>query len=215
VLVHAARALEPDFDLQTETIPLGDIKLPNPIIAYDELLDRHINGSLSKIHGDLHLGNVLIGPNHSACLIDFAHTRDGHTLFDWATLETSLLSDMVMPAVGTSWDDTRRALEAIANLNASAPVHETDPGIARLLEPVVAVREIVKDCLAEGNWDEYFIPLALCALRATTWETIPVASRRLMFLVAALAMHELRHRLRGKGADETPFPDESDITDSS
>ena len=44
---------------------------------------------MSKIHGDLHLGNILIGPAGDAWLIDFEWTRLGHTLLDWAGLEAA------------------------------------------------------------------------------------------------------------------------------
>ncbi len=79
-LKHAASALEPTFDLRAETIPgVASIeRLPNPILAYDALLDRTIRGSFSRIHGDLHLGNILVGPNDTPFLIDFAQAREGH-----------------------------------------------------------------------------------------------------------------------------------------
>jgi hypothetical protein len=212
-LSHAARTLEPDFDLQATTIPWNSQKLPNPLIAYEALLDRHVNGSLSKIHGDLHLGNILVGPNNSAWLIDFAHTRDGHTLFDWATLEVSLLGDAVMPAAGESWQAARKVLDHLAALNAHTPLEEADPNVSSALSAVAALREIVQECLmTEGDWSEYYIALASCALRAVTFDTMSIGGRRLMFLLSALAIHELRQKFR-PGSMDTPSPDESDVTE--
>jgi hypothetical protein len=213
-LIHAARTLEPDFDLQANSILHGEQKMPNPLIAYESLLDRYVNGSLSKIHGDLHLGNILVGPNNSAWLIDFAHTRDGHTLFDWATLEVSLLGDAVMPTTGEGWDNARYILHHMAALNARTTINEPDPHVSSAMAAVAALREIVNECLTtEGDWSEYYIALSLCSLRAITFETMSIGGRRLMFLLAGLCIQELRNKYRSSSSMDTPSPDESDLTD--
>lgn len=217
-LIHAIRALEPDFDLDTDKLSVGDEdfeKLPNPIKTYESLLDSHINGSLSTIHGDLHLGNIMVGPNNSAFLIDFAHTRDGHTIFDWATLETSLLSDLVMPAAGQSWDDARKVVRHLYEMNRNHERLDADSPITKALAPIIAIRDIVRKCLSvPDHWAEYYVAMTLCSLRAISWETMPVESRRLLYLVAALSLHELRTRFRITGETQTPTPDETDITRS-
>jgi hypothetical protein len=188
-------------------------KIPNPISSYEELLDSYINGKLSTIHGDMHLGNVITGPNRSAFLIDFAHTRDGHTVFDWATMEISLLSDLVMPAAGESWDDARAVLQHIQQLNGGQPAPDSDSSIATAMEAVTEMRKVVRECLlSEEDWAEYYVALALGSLRAITWETMPIAGRRLMFLVAGLAINELRTRHRPGGEGITPTPDETDFS---
>jgi len=216
VLDLAARSLEPDFDLTSETIPSSGPmeKLPNPLLFYDGLLDRWVNGSMSKIHGDLHLGNILVGPNNSAFLIDFAQAREGHTVFDWATLELSLLSEVVMPVAGESWNAAREVLTYIPS-NARGTLPQINLTIANAMNPVVAVRNIVQECLETPNsWSEYYVALALCALRAVTWDTMPIGGRRLMFLVAAMAIKDLHQRLRHTGATATDEINETDVTDS-
>ena len=195
-LLAAARSLEPDFDLESETIPgIGKPEhLPNPIRAYEDLLDRYVDGTLSKIHGDLHLGNILVGPNASAFLIDFAQTRNGHTLFDWACLEVSLLTDVVMPVVGNDWWSVRLVLRYLASLHKDTPDSGV-PALNDVMQHVLAVREIVKDCLArEGSWSEYYMALTFCTLRAFMWETLSLGARRLMFSLGGLAIHEMRAR---------------------
>jgi hypothetical protein len=194
-LLAAAQALDPDFDLSAEMIPgIGKPeRLPNPILAYDDLLDRYLDGTLSKIHGDLHLGNILVGPNGSAFLIDFAQTRNGHTLFDWASLEVSLLTEVVMPVIGDDWYSVRLVLRYIAALPGNLP--DTVPALNTAMQHIVAVREIARECLARDNsWSEYFIALAMCGLRAYTWDTLSLGARRLMFCLTALGIHELRSR---------------------
>lgn len=196
-MTHSVRALEPDFNPEAEKIPFtqdGAIeRLPNPLFAYEELLDTYIGGSLSTIHGDLHLGNIMIGPNNSAFLIDFAHSRDGHTLFDWAMLEISLLREVVMPTVGDSWDDARVVLKHLYTINQQEPVNG-EPPLNNALSVIVEVRKIVEECLArEGRWSEYYIALALTCLRAISWEAMSMGCRRLMFLLSALSIHEIRN----------------------
>ncbi len=208
-LLRAVSSLEPDFDYRAASIPvLGrPDTLPNPIYAYDDLLDRYVNGSFSKIHGDLHLGNILVGPNSSAFLIDFAQTRDGHTLFDWASLEISLLNDIVMKAAGDSWQTAREVLRLIAALNAGTGTGITAASAS--MHPVSAIREIVRECLAvPDQWDEYYIALAMASMRAFTWDTMSVGGRRLMYLLAALTIHALQHKLSGAGSFDTLSTDQ-------
>jgi hypothetical protein len=187
LLMGMIRALKPDFDPTAATVPSLPPyeRLPNPLHHFDTLLDMTVYGSLSRIHGDLHLGNILLGPNNSAFLIDFAQARSGHTLFDWATMEISLLNDLVMKTVGESWADARRVLTRVAALDGSfAP--PPDPTMDDVLSPLESLRDIVLGTLANQNdWSEYWIALAFCALRTLHWETMPLGSRRLMYLLAA------------------------------
>lgn len=216
ILFLAAHALEPDFDARAEMIPgfnKGE-KLLNPLIAYEDLMDRYVNGSLSKIHGDLHLGNILVGPNQTPFLIDFAQTRNGHTLFDWACLEISLLNDVVLPVLGEDWESARQVMRVVAALPEFHLPPDTHVMLAEAVRPLLSVREIVRECLATSeNWSEYYIALALSALRAVTWETMSIGGRRLMFLLSAYAISQLRSRLRQAGSLDTLSNDETDVTD--
>ena len=214
LLLDSARALEPDFDLDSRWIPVGKNRIPNPLFAYEDLLDRHVNGSLSKIHGDLHLGNILVGPNNSTWLIDFAHTRDGHTLFDWATLEVSVLGDAVMALAGDNWEAARKIVTHIAALNTHAMPILKNTDLTTAIASIATIREIVRECLTENdNWYEYYVALALCSLRAITWPLMSLGGRRVMFLISGLAIFELnRKTYQGSGAD-TLSPDETDMTD--
>jgi hypothetical protein len=212
----AVRGLEADFDVHAQFVRGGDgplEKLPNPLLGYDDLLERYINGSLSKIHGDLHLGNILVGTNDSASLIDFGQARDGHTLFDWATLEISILSDVVMVAAGGTWDNARAVLRYIHALNHNQPMPTQQPKIAEAMAAVVTIREIVRELLnPDESWAEYYAALMLCALRAVTWaDTMHPGGRRLMFLVAALSLWQFQP----KGNGMTPSPDDTEAGDLS
>ena len=214
-LNHIIQELNPDFSVDGEKIRGDDNiyeKLPNPLFAYESLLDNYINGSLSTIHGDLHLGNIMIGPNQSAFLIDFAHTRDGHTIFDWANLEISLLSDVIIPQFCETWDDIRDVLRYIIAMNKGDYFPQPDSDLAHTLSSVMQVRSIAQECLIdESNWTEYYVALAFCSLRATSWESMPIVPRRFMFMLSALCFNELRTRFMMTSEGETPTPDATDI----
>jgi hypothetical protein len=216
LLLNAARALEPDFDLLATLIPIfrGEPLAPNPLNQVEVLLNRQIDGSLSRIHGDLHMGNILLGPGQSAFLIDFACARSGHTLFDWATLEISLLNELVMRQAGTSWADARRVIERVAALRGAETA--PDPLLDDALSPVESLREIVGASLAAPEeWSEYWVALALCALRAVTWETMPISGRRLMLLLAGYCCGLLLARGGGRAGDTLSGGIETDYGDSS
>ncbi len=187
-LFEAVSALEPDFDPHESAIPFqADMPLTNPILSCKLLLERQINGAFSHIHGDLHLGNILTGPGDIPFLIDFEHTRRGHTAFDWASLEISIWAEMAAPLVEPTWEGARMLGEWMLALlqNRSLP----DSLLGQVLSVIAAVREIAELCLRDpSKWDEYYAALAMCALRAVTWEkTMGLTARRAMLLLAALS----------------------------
>jgi hypothetical protein len=191
VLLEQVMALEPDFDVTEMDIPAPEPvkRLPNPLRYVEMLLNQQMSGNLSIIHGDLHLGNV-IGRGDDAWLIDFALAREGHTLFDWATLEISLLSSFVSVYMPDGWDGvwgTVRLLQAVNRFDLEA-LPQNNP-VASALRPVVTLRRIVEENLARPDyWPEYYVALTMLALRGISWDTVSVAVRRLLFLTSAVAI---------------------------
>ncbi len=199
ILQQQVQALEPNFNVLAEYLPYssgGVERLPNPLRRYNRLLEQRVIGTLSTIHGDLHTGNILIGSGGDAWLIDFEWTRDGHTLFDWAVLEISLLIDHVMPSIGKGWDEVWQAVRLLDVLNRKG--HLGDMGLSPLVQafrPIGEVRTIVAELLAERDkWAEYQVALAFCALRVIGWTNRPLTARRLAYLASALAMGASRDR---------------------
>lgn len=194
LLFQQVADLDPDFDPGQERLsaPAGfDYSLPNPLRRYPNLLQRQITGSLSTIHGDLHVHNILVGPGGNAWLIDFAQTREGHTLFDWGVLEVSLLSEYIAPHLRSEgWADVWAAITLLFEISQTGRLGQTTDSLSHALTAIVAVRDIVADCLADADdWREYYVALALCALRGMRWaKTVSLAGRRLLFLTSALAM---------------------------
>jgi len=195
LLTESLEQLEPDFSPRARWIPLDMLQIPNPLVHYGELLDRTVNGSFSRIHGDLHLGNIVIGPKEQPWLIDFSATQDGHTLFDWATLEVSLLGDVIMPQVGNTWQNARQVLVYLAAMTAQMPVTGMKTDVFIGMSAISSLREIVNECLTDpGDLMEYQIALGMCALRAITFPGMSLGGRRLMFLLSGLMLMELNQR---------------------
>ena len=189
-LTNAVRELEPDFDIQSEYIPLNENRIENPLAFYARMLEETIDGTFSTIHGDLHPGNILIGANDSALLIDFARTREGHTIFDWATLEMSLLSEVLIPLVENDWNELRQLAVYIRHINQNDTLPDAPDDIRDALQAVLAIRRIVRECLANADKPvEYYIAVAMCGLRAMTWATMDQASRRLMYLISGVMVN--------------------------
>ena len=193
LLYQQVAELEPPFDITANRLPSYSgfpVHLPNPLMRYLNVLQRRVSGTLSIIHGDLHLHNILVGSRGNAWLIDFALTREGHTLFDWAVLETSLLIELVAPALSSdSWEELWPVLRLLLEMGISGQPPEGRLPVEIALHPVATVRQIVAECLAEpDDWREYFVALSLCALRGLGWPTVPLKAKRLLFMVSALAM---------------------------
>lgn len=216
-LLDAVRALEADFDLKGELISVGQHRLPNPLKSYMVMLEQPIEGALSIIHGDLHPGNILIGPNQSALLIDFAHTRSGHTLFDWANLEVTLLADIFTRNIQFDWNSVREVFEYIYSAYNGESLQEDAPIEAHAIQQLIgSLRRIVRDCVSSpGKLTEFYVGVFFCAMRAVTWEnTLTLAARRLLFLVAALAVEEFRKEVKPDSYDKSSNATATDQTRS-
>lgn len=210
-LMSSLMHLAPDFDVQGNNITVNNISMPNPVKYYSPMLDANVIGTISTIHGDLHLGNILIGPSDSALLIDFARTRDGHSIFDWANLEISIMNELVIPKIGNTWDDVRRLTTYLAGID-NPEIMDTIPAdIQDALKAIIALRQIVAQSLMDAKWHEYSLALAFTALRAMTWETMPLNSRRVMYLISAISMYHFNQREGGSESDHTPSPDSTDF----
>ncbi|HEX3051425.1 MAG TPA: Clp protease N-terminal domain-containing protein [Aggregatilineaceae bacterium] len=205
-LLRAVQDLEPEFDLRSDRIPSGHEAvpdLPSPLLRINRLLDRQVSGFLSTIHGDLHLGNILVGPRGDAWLIDFAWTREGHSLFDWALLEMSLLVEVVAPLAPAGWDGVWGTISLLHAINHGEELRERHQ-VARMLAVVKTIRDVVRQCLGVAErWDEYHVALSLMALRLMNWKSETLDARRLAFLVAALSMAEAQRPMQPPGADIT------------
>ncbi len=209
------REIFPHLDPTAFTVaPLPGMEaLWNPLAFYRRMLDMQISGTLSTIHGDLHLGNIVIDPEGDAWLIDFRWARDGHTLFDWAVLEVSLWADVVAPLAEAALE--RAVKMALALNEREAPPRTLNLALSQVLVALAAVRQVAEECLAQpADWTEYFAALTFCALRALEWPQVTANAKRLLFVVAALALLKIQQK-DGKRFDHESTQATTDSSPSS
>ncbi len=147
--------------------------LPDPLQALPGLLGESLSGTQATIHGDLNLENALVGPGGFVWLIDFAQTRDGHTLFDFAYLEACLIAQMLPPA--------------------EADEAQTFTDLAEGRHPLqAAIRAMVARCLFDPSRPrEYQLALLLTCLGGLKFVNLDRAQKRRLYLTAAALLQAL------------------------
>jgi hypothetical protein len=147
--------------------------MPDPLPHLPELLAETMHGTQSIIHGDLNLENILVGPGRLVWLIDFAQTREGHTLLDFAHLEAEIIG-RVLPAYVPSAQEFLKRL----------------PGRDVPLLP--QIEAIASQCLFDPAIPrEYHLALAVTCLGALKFATLEPAGRHLLYLTAAYLIASL------------------------
>lgn len=170
----AARVVATRHTLLRELVQgLERFGLPDPLDHLPELLREQLFGTRSTIHGDLNLENVLIGPGDLVWLIDFAQTREGHTLADFAHLEAELIAHVLAPQLPSP--------EAYLALRRAG----THPFL-------VTVRHLAARCLFNPEEPrEYDLALYLTCLGALKYANLDAHARHLLYLTAAEAAERL------------------------
>ena len=160
------RALRADLlaDL-TRGLPLEG--LPDPLQRLPALLYQTVSATRSLIHGDLNLENVLVGPGGFVWLIDFARTRPGHPLFDFAHLQAEMIVHIITPR----------------GLSPADYLHLLSSGGDPLLS---SVESTARRCLFNPSQpQEYACALGLACLGALKFASLSPQARQLLYLTAA------------------------------
>ena len=152
-----------------ERVDLGD-----PLEGIAGLLDTSLAGTRSIIHGDLNLENVLVGPGNFVWLIDFAQTREGHPLFDFAHLEAEIITQVIAPQI-PAWRDY------LALIQGHPKAEYTHLAVLRN-----AVQEIAGRCLFNPSQPgEYTLALKMACLGALKFTNLDAHQKHLLYLTAA------------------------------
>ncbi len=140
--------------------------LPDPLDRLETWLATTIQGTRSIIHGDLNLENILVGPGELVWLIDFAQTREGHPLFDFAHLEAELVAHVLAPRCGSA----RAYLERLSAGD----------------ELLGAVEEIAGRCMFDpARPTEFYLALGLACLGALKFANLSPLAKHCLYLTAA------------------------------
>jgi hypothetical protein len=140
--------------------------LPDPLERLEGWLAATLQGTRSVIHGDLNLENILVGPGDLVWLIDFAATRQGHPLFDFAHLAAEIAAHVLV--VRCASPERFHAL-----LQAGDPL-------------LAAVESLAGRCLFDpARPQEYHLALAVTCLGALKYPNLDDLQRRCLYLLAA------------------------------
>ena len=159
--------------------------LTDPLPKLTTLLNENVVGSRSTIHGDLNLENILVGPGGFVWLIDFAQTREGHPLADFAHLEAEIIAHVI----GASPAASHTSAPQTSAISAEAFVQmlrlQNHPLLNRL-------HEIAYACLLNpSNKREYQLALSVTCLGAMKYTNLQAHQRHLLYLTAAYWMEQL------------------------
>jgi len=162
-----------DFSLGFDLFGLSD-----PIQHLPALLAEMVTGSLSIIHGDLNLENILVGPGGFVWLIDFAQTRDGHTLFDFAHLGAEIIAHIVAPQV----DDPNTYLDLLL----ADPFSTQTAPAGSLAGLLSTLSRVARKCLFNpAQPQEFYKALCLACLGALKYQNLDFYQKYLLYLTAA------------------------------
>jgi hypothetical protein len=154
--------------------------LPDPLACYPALLAETVAGNQSTIHGDLNLENILVGPGGMVWLVDFAQTREGHPLYDFAHLEAELIAHVIAPQV-------QSATEYLDLLKGSPR-----PAAAPLKLLLDTVHLIAGRCLFNTSRPrEYRLALTMACLGALKFANLDEHARYLLYLAAGYLCQEM------------------------
>jgi hypothetical protein len=192
LLQEEVRKAFPSADLNSNWLTIAGRKLVNPLNHFEDLLHYQLQGTRSVIHGDLNLENILVGPGDLVWLIDFASTREGHTLFDFARLEVELTTQVVAEILSRRESWMGDFLIVLDELHGN--VDSLDGPLGEIYLLLNAVRSIARRCFYDpADSSEFYKALLLAylgCLKFTNLDQLSWApmSKALAFLAAAYLM---------------------------
>ena len=149
--------------------------LPDPFVKLPALLDERLIATQSTIHGDLNLENILVGPGGFVWLIDFAQTRDGHPLYDFAHLEAEIIAHVLAPKLASPAD-------IIALLRGDTQIAP----YTNLQSLISNLHSIASRCLFNPSQPrEYHLALYLACLGALKFVNLSPHQKHVLYLTAA------------------------------
>jgi hypothetical protein len=148
--------------------------LADPLDRVTHILTKTIIGSQSILHGDLNLENILVGPGDMLWLIDFAQTREGHTLFDFSHLGAEIIAHLASELI----DEPKEFLSVLQH----APKYKHHPLNIMLENLEMNSSRLIFN--PREIW-EYRLTLALSCLGALKFFNLSSKSKHFLYLAAA------------------------------
>lgn len=170
-----------------ELVQIYGRELRNPLWVVDQLAKATGKFTIGAVHGDLHLGNVVLSPANRPRVIDFGWASDqSHIAKDYVLFECNLRFLMLRPQL--SEDDLFEFTNWIA-WDAERP--KLGEYSARRADLIIRLRALAKQAFPpDANWDwEYIVPLFLVGFGLLRFA--PLLGNQLAALrtVVSLAQH--------------------------
>ncbi len=172
-----------------------EVLLPNPARFYDQT-DRWLSlppkeTDLTWVHGDLNLANLLSDDKHNFWMIDYFHTRLGHSMNDFAKMENDI-KYILCPITGEQ--DLRYAIrmEEAGLLSYHGAASDLPEPFATIGLIIRTVRKLLAEHLTqEPDFREYRIALLRYSAHTITFDEC----NRWQKLLAAFATCLLSERI--------------------
>jgi hypothetical protein len=157
--------------------------LPDPLKLLPSILMETVAATRSIIHGDLNLENILVGPGDIIWLIDFAETRQGPPLADFAHLETEIISHIIAPEI----DDPRVYVNLLDSLYLS--IQSDSSKFQPLLNQL---HTMANRCLLDPTQGrEYTLAQFISCLGVLKYRNLDRHQKQLLFVTAAYLAQSL------------------------
>jgi hypothetical protein len=172
--------------LQEYVAGMDRLGLPDPLDKLPAILNTSVTGTQSTIHGDLNLENALAGPGGFVWLIDFASTRDGHPLYDFAHLQADIIARVIAPQMPDP-RDFLALLNEVSRLESSrAPAQHSFAGL------MLAIRDIAQRCsFNPQQLREFDLASFISSLGALKYTNLDRHQHHMLYLHAAYVSQAL------------------------
>ena len=155
--------------------------LPNPLKAYPNLLNTFTAVNMATIHGDLNLENILVDPETRYInVIDFATTRQDHSLHDLLRLETEVVTKLISATIAETHLPALTIYAVYQQLHQMA-LDQTEalifgqlpPALEKTVTMLAAIRRMARACLFNpDDWGEYYRGLVIYLLGALKFKNL-------------------------------------------
>lgn len=154
--------------------------LPDPLKRLPELLNESVSSTQSTIHGDLNLENVLVGPGDFVWLIDFAQTREGPPLYDFAHLRAEIVAHILAQRIESP--------QEFLALMKGEPRPDLEP-LKALLSSLDSIAE--RCSFNPSDKREYHLAVFTACLGALKYPNLDARARHWLYLSAATSGQDL------------------------
>ncbi|MEM7332012.1 MAG: PQQ-binding-like beta-propeller repeat protein [Chloroflexota bacterium] len=167
----------------------GNLLLPNPLMAIDQLQDRSFDNYQSSVHGDLHLKNILVEEkDNEVYIIDFGSSRKDYIMFDLLDLESSIMRTLFSKEFKFDKTFPTSIFNFYKRLHCHIVEGKDNVAIPANLpfDMLVQLRQAARNYLFnQQDWRTYYDALCLHFISSLKFSSLSDAEKQVMFWGAA------------------------------